>query len=264
MTFKPSPEAWMSFLYGEMEGKEAEQMKEYLKENPEAQAEWEALQRTREMMQEVPTPQTPPIPNIIIQEKTPVKWFQNRWLHAAAAGIALMISAKLIGVQVSFKEKTFSIQFGAPAPTGNEKELEEKIAMLEQQNDILMASNQNDSLFQAVFQLGSSLEKLEARQEQLARRNTNPAMSEAQLAQLKTDIGDANYQMVVNMLSETQQYQQAYTEQLLTDFSQFLEQQRQQDLKLMEVAFNHIIEQNDIQQEETKYLLTELRAQLGD
>ena len=89
-------------------------------------------------------------------------------------------------------------------------------------------------------------------------------MSETQLAQLKTDIGDANYEMVVNMLSETQQYQQAYTEQLLTDFSQFLEQQRQQDLKLMEVAFNHIIEQNDIQQEETKYLLTELRAQLGD
>ena len=75
--FKPGPEAWMSFLYGEMNAEEEQQMKEYLDKHPEAQAELQAFQQTRSIMQKVPEVQTPPIPNLIFQEKAKVKWFQN-------------------------------------------------------------------------------------------------------------------------------------------------------------------------------------------
>ena len=264
MMYKPSPEAWMEFLYGEMEAGELEKMKQYLAENPEAEAELRSLQQTQLHMQSVPVPQAPEPPRILNQQKTKIIWYQNRWLHAVAAGIALMLSAKLIGVQMKFQDKTFSIQFGTPAATETNKELEDKIAMLQADNAALLAQNTNDSLFQAVFQLGSALERMEEQNKSLAQRVSNKGMSEKQLASLKTDIGEANYQMVLNMLGQTQEYQQAYTEELVGNFSQFLEQQRQQDLKLMEVAFNHIIEQNDLQQEETQYLLTELMTQLGD
>ena len=267
MMFKPGPEAWMSFLYGEMSAEEEQQMKEYLDKHPEAQAELEAFQQTRSLMQKVPEVQTPPIPNLIFQEKTKIKWFQNSWLHAVAAGLALLISAKLIGVQVKFQDKTFSIQFGSPEIDKEKEELVQKIAQLEIQNEQLQKQyvpQQNDSLFRAVVDLGASLKQVEKRNEWLASRMNKPVWDEQKIAQLKNDIGEANYEMVLSMLGETQKFQQAYTDQLLVDFSQFLEDQRQQDLKLMEVAFNHIIEQNDIQQEETQYLLNELMTQLGD
>lgn len=264
MMYKPSPEAWMEFLYGEMEAGEMEKMKQYLAENPRAEEEWQALNQTREHMQSVPVPVAPEPPSMLIQAKTRNIWYQNRWLHAVAAGIALMLSAKLIGVHMRFEDKVFSIQFGEPAAQDPNRELQDKIALLELQNKALLTQSKNDSLFQAVFQLGSSLERLEQQNKILAQKVNTKGISESQLAALKADIGEANYQMVLNTLGQTQEYQQAYTEELLGNFSQFLEQQRQQDLKLMEVAFNHIIEQNDLQQEETQYLLTELMAQLGD
>ncbi|MEM6801621.1 MAG: hypothetical protein AAF696_09455 [Bacteroidota bacterium] len=267
MMFKPGPEAWMSFLYGEMSPEEEKQMRAYLDKHPEAQAELEAFQQTRSLMQRVPEAPTPPIPNLIFQEKAKAKWFQNSWLHAVAAGLALLIAAKLIGVQVKFQDKTFSIQFGSPEVDKEKEELAQKIALLEIQNERLQRQyvpQQNDSLFKAVVDLGASLASIEKRNEQLATRISSPVWDEQKIADLKNDIGEANYEMVLSMLGETQKFQQAYTDQLLVDFSQFLEDQRRQDLKLMEVAFNHIIEQNDIQQEETQYLLNELMAQLGD
>lgn len=267
MMFKPGPEAWMSFLYGEMNAEEEKQMREYLDKHPEAQAELDAFQKTRSLMQKVPEVQAPPVPNLIFQEQAKVKWFQNSWLHAVAAGLALLIAAKLIGVQVKFQDKTFSIQFGSPEIDKEKEELAQKIAMLEIQNEQLQKQyvpQQNDSLFQAVVDLGASLARVEKKNEALASRIKSPVWDEGKIAKLKSDIGEANYEMVLSMLGETQKFQQAYTEQLMLDFSQFLEDQRQQDLKLMEVAFNHIIEQNDIQQEETQYLLNELMAQLGD
>jgi len=265
--YKPSPEAWMEFLYGEMDAGEMEKMKEYLAENPQAEEEWQALNQTREHMQSVPVPAAPEPPNMLIPQKIHKArniWYQNRWLHAVAAGIALMLSAKVIGVHMRFEDKIFSIQFGEPAVQEGNQELQDKIAQLELQNKALLSQNKNDSLFQTVFQLGSALERMEQQNKILAQKVNNTGISEGQLAALKTDIGEANYQMVLNMLGQTQEYQQVYTEDLLGSFSQFLEQQRQQDLKLMEVAFNHIIEQNDLQQEETQYLLTELMSQLSD
>lgn len=264
MMYKPSPEAWMEFLYGEMEAEEMEKMKRYLAENPEAEAELRSLQQTQTHIQSVPVPQAPEPPQILHPQKAKIVWYQSRWLHAVAAGIALMFAAKLIGVQMKYQDKTFSIQFGTPPASDTNKELEEKIALLETQNNALLTQNKNDSLFQAVFQLGSALDRLEEQNKSLAQRVSNSSLNEKQLASLKTELGEANYQMVLNMLTETQEYQKAYTDELLVNFSQFLEQQRQQDLKLMEVAFNHIIEQNDLQQEETQYLLTELMTQLSD
>ena len=68
------------------------------------------------------------------------------------------------------------------------------------------------------------------------------------MADLKAEITEANYRLMVDMMGQAQEYQQAYTQEILKEFSAYLDRQRRQDLELMEVAFNQIIEQNDEQQ----------------
>jgi hypothetical protein len=66
------------------------------------------------------------------------------------------------------------------------------------------------------------------------------------------------------MMQFSMNYQEEQTEKLLVEFSEYLNQQRIQDLELIEMAMNQIVNKTDLQQQETEYLLTQLITGLRD
>jgi len=54
------------------------------------------------------------------------------------------------------------------------------------------------------------------------------------------------------------EYQRSYSEQVLQDFAQYLNTQRTHDLQMISVALRDILQQNDVQQQETELLLAQL------
>ncbi|MEL6852834.1 MAG: hypothetical protein AAFP92_30265, partial [Bacteroidota bacterium] len=222
---------------------------------------WESLSQTRSLMQVVKAPEVQ-APSMMLFAEKKNAWWQNKWFHAAAAGIALLLCARLLGLQVSVKDQVLTMRFGDAPPT-------EQLTPAEQTavfpvNQPTPTEIPNDSLFRLIHQLGQSLEAVERANKRASARTVYSSLEEDQMADLKAEITEANYRLMVDMMGQAQKYQQAYTQEILKEFSAYLDRQRRQDLELMEVAFNQIIEQNDEQQEETHYLLTELMTQIQD
>ncbi len=283
MSYKPDRTQWMAYLYGELSPEETQRVEAYLAQHPEAQKELAALKATQSILghwadEAVEPPMFMPEDTIASQE--PSLWkqvFSPRFIQIVGGLAATLSLIFLLGAwsqfQVNYSEQGLQLGFGMASenpPNIPEKVVEpspapEKTATIDlkevQKLVIAQTAQQRDSLHLRMTSLENRLLA------QLHPTPTSPEPSQDTLflqAQnldmnwMLEQIREENLRMMLRLTELSQEQQEAYTNEVLTAFAEYLNEQRQRDLELIGLKFNDTEEQ----QLQTERILGELIARV--
>ncbi len=261
----------ISYLYDEMSIEEKKAFEQEIEQNQSLKKELESLKQASEFFQQIED-HTPVQPLVLTPAQNPTfDWRQvlgNPWLQIAASVILLMLTAALIDLRISVAPRELRVQFGAPQlqrSTLTQAQWDSLQYVQQQQMKTLLSQQLNHQQDQWKQDLSSINQDLDQKWQQLTQavqtlesREDTFHLSERQLHMLQNQLMQENYQMLTDLVEYSHEYHREYTTQLVTEFARYMEKQRVQDLEMISVALHEILEQNDIQQQETEYLLSRL------
>ena len=272
----------IAYLYGELNDSEAARVRQFLEENPAAKAEWEALSATRQQLQQLPDePATEPLVFSSLAVRQPAFAWRN-WTAAAAGLVGVVLLAALFNVRISYRDHELAIRFGNGqsgevnrANQSNQVQSEVKNNVTENAKTSVPDSRLTENvgrkpgteMLAGISVLEQKLQKqiqeLRVQQAVLASKKTGSVTNE-QTAALLAQLQQENYETMQQLLKLASQQQQQYSQQLLTQFSEYLETQRAEDLEKINAVLTNIVQNTDQKQEQTDYILTQLISKVSE
>ena len=234
MSYKPTNEELMAYLYGELEESKAAQIDQYLQDNPEAKAELEALEGTRQLLGQWEDEEVPSMPGFI-QPHTNSEWLYWRKYVAVAASILLVISfGWATGFNIGYDDQGFRMGF-TPASEGlTSEQVAQMLANQEQDLINRMNAGLTDYKDSLDFEMQLMSQNIDTRLDNvntLPEEQINDLLNE-QKQQLLAEMNKLNNQLTDN-------YREVFRE-LVVSFSDNYENQRIEDLRRVQAALNDL------------------------
>jgi hypothetical protein len=276
MNYKPDEKDLMAYLYDELEGQEREKVEQYLLENAEARETLEKFHKLRRMMSTVTDKEVIAPPIVIGESGRRFFWntpYFNTIMSIAASLLLIILVGKLTGTQISFANRELRMSFGGASIENTPVETKASNPSLtaEQVQTMINSSlTQNNTAMQASIR--ESQEKLDAsirknlalNSGKIDRLVREAAMaSQEQINQYVANIQANNTQMVKDYFQLTAADQKKYVEDLLVDFSKYLQQQRNDDLQLVQNKMQSLEQNTNIFQQETEQILSSIISTVG-
>lgn len=278
MSYKPDEKEWMAYLYGELEGKEKEKVDQYLLSSHEARQEFEKFQNLRKLMSTVEDKEVIAPPIIIEGSKQRFLWNSpavRTVLSIAASLLLIIVVGKLTGTRVSVSDNEFRLSFGAPevvkpdqnqpvAPGLSAEEVQKMINSSMQQNNIALQTDWSNTQQQM---LDESRRKLQVSiRENLAQTSTKideflrtaATASQSQIEAYVATMQAENSQRMKDYFELTAAQQKKYIEDVVVDFAQYVQQQRKNDLQLVQDKILNIEQNTTSFQQETEQILASI------
>lgn len=265
MSYKPDEATLVSFLYGELDDATQKKIEEYLLRNPEEKKRLEEWSFARTAMARLQDKEVIAPPMILGDSKYRPFWKENyvrMSLGVAASLLLFLVAARMLGLSAQYSEGELRIGFGAsgqPAQTVqplSERQVGEMIhSSLIENNSVLQASWNEDrkSLEQSIRKnLNSNSSKIE----ELTR--TVSTASQEQVRQFVGQMQNDNLKLMKDFMQLSTTGQKEYVENLLVEFSKYLQDQRKQDLQFFQTRMNNIEQNTDQFKQETEQILTSL------
>lgn len=269
MSYKPDESVLMAYLYDELTSDEKLMVENYLQENPEARKELEQLQHLRTMMAMVEDKEViaPPI----VMEDRKQRFFLSIPYAKTIMGIAasllmLMVAGKLLDLQVNYSNSELRMSFGAPVETNiTEQPTHASLSAEEVQRMINESMLQNNQIVQASWnetqkKLDESIHKNLAlnssKINSLVQQASNA--SQNQIRDYVASLQNQNQQLVKDYFQLTTSEQQKYIESLLVDFSKYLQQQRNNDLEVLQTRLMSVEQNTSVLKQETEQILASI------
>ncbi len=270
MSYKPNEAAWMAYLYGEMEGEERERMELYLAENANARLELENMKALQHMLRTVEDKEVIAPPIVVDNHKTRSLWdfpYAKTIISIAASLLLIMVVGRLTSTTVSSDDSGIRISFGAKetippvtnTPMLTQAEVQEMInASLSDNNNTWqqsLAENRqkiDESIRKNLAVNTRNSERVDALVQQVA------SASKDQIAAYVASIQTENMRMMQDYMKLTSTEQKDYMENLLVDFSKYLQQQRNDDLRLLQTKITDVEQNSNLFKAETEQILTSL------
>jgi len=278
MNFEPDEKDWMAYLYGELDEHEKQRFDDYLSRSPEAQQELARLQRLRGLMASLEDHEVIPPPIFAPASDSPRQRVLQllsspgvRLVASIAASIVVVILVgRLANMQVVFAENAVTLSFGEqPVPTKTTEPVPVLTAS-DVQRMIDASVHQNNERVEA------SLRETQASLEESIRKNlnANAARLESFVRQASTASQDEISRFAATMREQNrdqmQEYfalssaeQKQYLENLLVDFAKYLQQQRNNDLAVMQLRMKNLEEHNVVLRQETEQILASIITTVG-
>lgn len=271
MNFRPDENLLLAYLYGELEGEEKEKLEQYFQDNPEAQAELEKLRGIQKMLSTVKDKEVIAPPIILGESRqrfltTP---YIRSVISVAASFLLILLAAKMLDMRVSFSDSELKIAFGEPkksevtpsvsksnSPDLTTEEVQHMInASLSRNNEDMKASwIETQQLLDKSIQRNLAYNSTKV--DQLVR--TAASASQDQVREYVAAMQTQNLQLVRDYFQLTSTEQKQYIEDLLVDFAKYLQQQRNDDLMLMQARLNNLEENTDLFKLETEQILSSI------
>jgi hypothetical protein len=269
MKYKPSEVEWMAYLYGEMEDAERERMERHLAENPEARAALESFKALQLMLNTVKDKEVI-APPIVMSDDKKHRFFNFPYaktvISIAASLLLLMVVGRITNTSVASGDGELHISFGnkpnqmaTQKPVLTEEEIQQminnRIAENNKQWETGLAENgkkQNEALHKTLARYVQASPSMDELVKQVASASKEQVQS--YVAGLQTE----NLKMMKDYLQLTSSEQKNYMENLLVDFSKYLQQQRNDDLRLLQTKIIDVEQNNNIFKAETEQILTSL------
>lgn len=263
MSYKPDEKDFMDYLYGELEGQEKIRFERYLQENPEAQKELRGFQHLQSMLGTVKDKEVI-APPIVIGDGRRSFWqtpYLRTVLSIAASLTLLLLVGRFSGIQLRFSESELLLSFGQPKPKAGVPGLTPE--QVQQMIDAAVANN--NTALQANWQ--QTQEALDASVRKNLAVNSGKinalvqqasSASQDQIRQYVAGIQTENAQLVKDYFQLTASDQKKYIENLLADFAKYLQQQRTDDLKLVQTRLNSIEQNTGLFKQETEQILSSI------
>ncbi|HET6543035.1 MAG TPA: hypothetical protein VFG46_21260 [Chryseolinea sp.] len=278
MSYKTNENDLMAYLYGELEGSEKEAMDKYLFEHPEARIELERLQQMRSMLGHVKDKEVIAPPIFVGESKQRFIWnapYLKTIVSIAASLLLIILVGKLSGMRIQYQESELRISFGgnqvgndnvaaAAQPTLASLSSEEVQAMINSsldKNNMAMQSSWKETQQQLDASITKNLQQNSNKIDKLVRDAS--AASQDQIRQFVSGMQTENLQLVKNYFKLSADEQKQYIESLLVDFSKYLQQQRNDDLQLVQTRLNSIEKNTDVFKQETEQILSSIITTVG-
>lgn len=264
----------VAYLYGEMDGKEKELFEKYLLENPEARNELQKLQELSGFLGKVPDKEVIAPPIFVGDHRR--RFFWNAPYFSTITGIAasliiIILVGRFSGMQIRYANSQLNISFGPVSATHVAEKQSPALTPLEVQAMINSSLNQNNLALQATWDktqdaldisIKNNLASNSAKLDQLVRKSS--AASQEQVRQFVAGLQTENMQLVKNYFQLTSNEQKQYIESLLVDFAKYLQQQRNDDLQIVQTKLNSLQQNTDVFKQETEQILTSIISTVGN
>jgi hypothetical protein len=276
MNTKPNEQDWMAYLYGELEDDEKERMDQYLLVNTEARVEFEKFKAVRHMMSAAEDKEVIAPPIFVGDAKQRFLWNTPHFrmiVSIAASLLLVLLAAKATGIRISVKDNEFRLGFGQVTDQIPQTQTLIDKPMLtasEVQQMINQSLGENNLIMQA--SLKESQQKLDASIKRNLAVNSgfvNQLVKEAatasqeQIRQYVSGIQTENMRVVKDYFQLTADEQKRYMQDLLVDFTQYLQQQRANDLQLVQTQLNSLQQNTNVFKQETEQILTSIISSVG-
>ena len=274
MSYKPDEKDWMDYLYGELEGEDKERFEQYLIQNPSAQKELEKFKGLREVLSHAEDKEVIAPPIVLGETRQRFIWnapYFKTIISIAASLILVMLCAKLLDIRVSKSDNQFTLSFGEPPKVETPVEIPDASLTQDQvqqminasleNNNVAMQSNWKENEARLTASIRKNLSINSEKVDQLVRQAS--MASQEQIQQYVLGMQDQNMKVVKDYFQLTSAEQKKYIENLLVDFASYLQQQRNNDLQLVETRLNSIEKNTNIFKQETEQILTSIISSVG-
>lgn len=275
MSYKPNENDLMAYLYGELESPDREAVEKYLFEHPEARMEMERLQQMRVLLGQVKDKEVIAPPIFVGDNKARPFWnvpYFKTIASIAASLILVILVGRLSGMKVHYQEHELRISFGNVSETRitenpsvasvSPEEVQAMINASLNQNNLAMQSSWKETQQQLDASITKSLESNSRKIDKLVRQAS--VASQDQVRQFVSGMQTENLQLVKNYFKLSSDEQKKYIESLLIDFSKYLQQQRSDDLQLVQRRLNSLEQNTDVFKQETEQILTSIITTVGN
>lgn len=275
MAYKATEQELMAYLYGELEGAEKEAIEKYLLENAEARAELEKLKTLRQLMSNVRDKEViaPPLflgdgPRIRLLDTPYIRTI----LSIAASLLLLMLVGKIVGMRIGWSGNELSIGFGAPiertqpvtaqpVATITPDQVQQMIHSALSENNLAMQTNWEATQRKLDASINRNLNLNSEKIDRLVKESS--AASQDQIRQFVAGMQTENLKMVKSYFQLNSTEQKQYVEGLLVDFSKYLQQQRNDDLQIVQTQLKSLQQNTDLFKQETEQILTSIISTVG-
>ncbi|WP_340153221.1 hypothetical protein [uncultured Marivirga sp.] len=239
----------MDYLYDEMSSIEKEAFEKELAQNHELKEELKAFQSGKNVLGNWEDEKVSAPPFFNVQKstekqhgQTALKWF----LSIAASLLLLMIAGKFTGLQISKQTSGFQIAFtheNQSNPQLDKTEIQQMVNVaLANYEDKLDAERKEDK---------QELEKYLSLQSQQNKKLINNYL---------TGLQESNMQMMQTYWKEGTEQQQLYTQELLTNFADYIEEQRKEDMDYLFAKMELMESDKDLFKIETGQMINSLAS----
>jgi small-conductance mechanosensitive channel len=267
MNYKPDEGMLMAYLYGELTATEAEKVQSYLQQHPEELKKLQGLGELRTVISHIQDQEVIAPPLFMDDANVKPLWQSNYFktvMSIAASLLFLMVAGKFLGTEISYSNGELAINFGGKKepikeivqPSLTEEKVKEMIQnSLASNNEVITANWTEDQkrLSQSIRQnLDQNSKKIDALMKGAA------DASQAQVRGFVASLQNENLKLMKDYFQLSTADQKKYTEGLLVDFSEYLKEQRRQDLMILQTRVNSIEKNTDQFKQETEQILASI------
>ena len=257
----------MAYLYGELTATEAEKVQSYLQQHPEELKKLQGLGDLRTVISHIQDQEVIAPPLFMDDANAKPLWQSNYFktvMSIAASLLFLMVAGKFLGTEISYSNGELAINFSGKKepvkeivqPSLTEEKVKEMIQnSLASNNEVITANWTEDQkrLSQSIRQnLDQNSKKIDALMKGAA------DASQAQVRGFVASLQNENLKLMKDYFQLSTADQKKYTEGLLVDFSEYLKEQRRQDLMILQTRVNSIEKNTDQFKQETEQILASI------
>jgi hypothetical protein len=272
MGYKATEQDLMAYLYGELEGKEKEMVEQYLLENAEARLELEKLKQLRHALSNVKDKEVIAPPIFVGDSRPSFIWnapYFKTIISIAASLLIIMLAGKFSGLQIGYTDNELRISFGkqsepvtnTPVETLSSGEVQQMINATLQQNNIAMQETWAETQRKLDASIVKNLASNSTKIDNLVKESS--AASQQQIRDFVATMQAENAEVVKSYFQLSSSEQKQYVESLLVDFAKYLQQQRNDDLQVVQTQLNSLQKNTDTFKQETEQILTSIITTVG-
>ena len=272
MNYKPNHSILIAYLYGELDKDEKEKVEAYINSSPEAAKELEELEDVRNLLGKLPDKEViNPFYSWSDADSLIDKRFNmnNRWgflkpvMGIAASIILIMIVGVLTNTRINFRNQGIVISFG--------DQLTQPALISQSEVQNLVKSEVRNQVTKSKELFLEELQKIENNLDTRFVSNSDHQLNsiknvidnqldvkEERIQKLVRDLQRENLKILAEYLEHAGMQQEFYIQGILSDFSLYIENQREEDLHLIEVNLRFLKDNSDLQFKETGQILASI------
>lgn len=266
MNYKPDEGTLMAYLYGELDAAETEKVENYLQQNPHVREQLHQINSVRKALGSLTDVEVIAPPVFVDHEQRSIPFWKAGYfkitMGIAASLLFLLVAARLIGPEVTYSNGELRISFNdAPqqpvaVQTLTANEVQQMINTSLVKNNETIAANWEESNHQLQQSLQQNLTSNSERIDKLI--SVASQASQDQVRTFVAGLQEENLKLMQDYFKLSSKDQQVYVENLLVDFTKYLNEQRKQDLILFQARMNNIEKNTDQFKQETEQILASI------
>lgn len=266
MSYKLDEDKLMAYVYGELSYEEKKEIDELIKKHPEIQEELDQLKDVRSVLGKLQDKEVIE-PVIFHERRKEVPYLKTIMAIAASISFIILVSY-LTNLRVSFGDQQLVVQFGETSMKNDT--VTDANKSIREFNKQLTASAKQDSesLQKQVDSLKMTLASYANTSEMISRQiekslSDNLLATKSQLAAYASEQQKINQQALLSLFNQSEEQQKQYINTLLTDYADYIDGRREQDVQFYIDGLRTIKEDYDLKQIETEQLLANLITTTG-